>query len=198
MGKNPYILGIGGSPRRGGNSDRLLDKALAGAQAAGAQVEKLVLNELHIRPCQECGGCAKTGQCVIKDDMQHINEKLAMLDGLVIASPIFFSSVSAQLKTMIDRAQCRWVAKYCLGKSEVSPKRPGIFICVRGQEGLPVMECAARVVKAFFATENVRYMAQLFVEGIDTKGAIDAHPEILDQAYNLGRQLVQVVTSAAN
>src|SRR3989338_242360 len=126
------VLGISSSPRKGGNSDVLLDEALAGASSAGATVAKIVLNDLTFRPCQECGGCDTTGICVVRDDMGGVYEKFAEADIVILASPIFFGSLSAQLKMMIDRFQCAWVKKYLLKKRVTKPgkrKKKGIFLC---------------------------------------------------------------------
>ncbi len=190
---NINILGIGGSPRRGGNSDTLLDKALQAADAQGAKVEKIILNDLCISACQECGGCDKSGLCVICDDMISLYAKLKQADGIIIASPIFFSGISAQLKTMIDRIQCHWIAKYILEQKIAPPDkiRYGVFICVRGQAGHNIFKAAARPVKAFMATEGFKYLAELFIDNVDFKGAVNKRPQILIDAYNLGQNLVK-------
>jgi multimeric flavodoxin WrbA len=189
------VLGLGGSPRRGGNSDILLDKALQGALDAGASTEKIVLNELSIRPCQECGGCREGGGCIIKDDMQIIYTKLAQVQGVIVASPIFFSGISAQLKAMIDRIQCHWVAKYQLGQkpSPVSGLRKGVFISVRGQRGLEVFQAASKPVKAFMQTEGFQYVGELYCDGLDYKGAVHKQPRLLAEAYRLGQDLVNKI-----
>jgi multimeric flavodoxin WrbA len=189
------VLGIGGSPRRGGNSDTLLDTALQGATDGGAQTEKIVLNELNIRPCQECGGCDESGTCVIEDDMQIIYNKLPQAQGIIAASPIFFSGVSAQLKTMIDRLQCHWIGRYRLGRelAEQSSPRRGVFISVRGQKGLAVFQAAAKPVKAFMAIEGFRYTGELFCDELDYKGMVNDQPRLLTQAYELGRKLVREI-----
>ncbi|HQL81393.1 MAG TPA: flavodoxin family protein, partial [Spirochaetota bacterium] len=70
------VLGIMGSPRVGGNSDVLLDDALAGAEKAGAQVEKIILDKMKISGCKDCKKCNETGLCVIRDDMPGIHEKI--------------------------------------------------------------------------------------------------------------------------
>lgn len=98
------ILILKGSPRQNGNSNTLADQVLAGAQAAGAEVEAVFLHDLDIRPCDACDFCKDTeGMCVIKDDMQALYPKLAAADALVLASPIYWFTISAQLKLCIDR-----------------------------------------------------------------------------------------------
>lgn len=189
------VLGIGGSPRIGGNSDTLLDMALKGAKKEGAETEKIILNELAIKPCQECGGCYETGACIIDDDMQIIYDKLAQAHGLIVASPIFFSGISAQLKAMIDRIQCHWIGKYRLGKeiTTLPEPREGVFISVRGQQGHAVFKSAAKPVKALMATEGFRYLDDLFCEALDYKGAVQNQPEALTKACELGQKLVKSI-----
>ena len=98
-----YVLGFAGSPRRGGNSEILLDRVLEGAASKGATVEKIAVSALKISPCRNCQGCASTGRCVVQDDMQLVYPKLCRAERIVVSSPIFFGTVSAQMKALIDR-----------------------------------------------------------------------------------------------
>lgn len=190
----PTILAFAGSPRRGGNSEILLDGLIAGVKDKGGQVNKIILNELKISPCQECGGCDKSGCCVVDDDMQSIYKQLDSAGALVVASPIFFSGVSAQLKAVIDRCQCHWVRKFLLKQSPHENKRPGVFLSVRGQAGLDIFHCAVKPVKAFFGTEDVSYAHELLCDNIDAKGRISAHSDVLGQAYQLGWKLLSQIS----
>ncbi len=166
------VIGILGSPRRGGNSEILLDKVLSGASDAGCETEKLILNELKIAPCQECGGCDETGICVIDDDMSKVYAALDAADGVVVASPIFFGSISAQTKMMIDRLQSLWVAQHILGKSKLKSKRPGIFIAVGGQDRKDFFENSQAIIKHFFATASFSYEAGFYFPSTNDKGEI--------------------------
>jgi multimeric flavodoxin WrbA len=100
-----------GSPRKGGNSDLLLDAFLAGAGEGGAVWNKISVCDLEISPCLECLDCETTGECVIKDGMEEIYRRLLEADRIVIASPIFFYGLPAQLKALIDRGQALWYRK---------------------------------------------------------------------------------------
>ena len=99
------VLGINGSPRRGGNTDILLRRLLEGAEAGGADTDIIVLNDLKFVPCQECARVREDGTCKVQDDMQTVYEKVTAADAVVLASPIFFGSLSAQTKMMIDRLE---------------------------------------------------------------------------------------------
>jgi multimeric flavodoxin WrbA len=186
------VLGIAGSPRRRGNTQLLLDRALEGAKAMGAEVEKLILNDLEFSPCQECGDCDDTGVCIYDDDMSIIYDKVKETDALILSSPIFFGSLSAQTKMMIDRFQCWWAAKYLL-KRPIVPKerkRKGLFISVSGRGNPDYFENAKKIVKIFFLNVEVAYASELFYPRIDKKAEILNHLTAMDEAFSAGENLV--------
>lgn len=190
--QSSYVLGILGSPRIGGNSDLLLDKALEGAQNAGASTEKIILNELKLSPCQECEEVTGDGTCRIEDDLQVIYPKIIEADVLILASPIFFGSLSAQTKVMIDRFQCHWRTKLVSKNIKSTKDKSGAFICVQASQKKAFFENARSIVKNFFSTVDVEYREQLFCPGIDEKAGILKFPERLEKAYALGQSLVRV------
>ena len=183
------VLGILGSPRKGGNSEILLDKALEGVKACGLDIEKIVLNELNFSPCQECGGCDKTGRCVIDDDMRAIYKKLDEAEAIILASPIFFGSLPAQVKAMIDRYQCRWIAKYVLGEKDRQTSKRGFLILVGGSNRDRFFKNAESIVKNFFAVLGVELIENLYCLNVDEKGKILQYTDCLRQAYNLGANI---------
>ena len=97
------VVGIVCSPRVGGNTEILVEEALAGAKDAGSEVELVRLAGKSIAPCDACESCAKTGECHIEDDMQEIYTKFREADGIIIGTPVYFANVSAQAKLVIDR-----------------------------------------------------------------------------------------------
>ena len=103
------VLILSGSPRRGGNSDILCDEFMKGAIEAGTKVEKIRVSEKNISYCKGCYACKNTGICAIKDDMTDILQKIIDTDVLVLASPVYFYSIDAQLKAVIDRTVARWL-----------------------------------------------------------------------------------------
>ena len=195
MGKKLLkVLGLAGSPRRGGNTSLLLDQALAGAASAGAVTELIVLNDLDISPCQHCDGCLGSGICVIGDEMQPIHQKLREVDRLILACPIFFMGPAAQAKAAIDRCQALWVAKYLLKErhqfSSDGSKRRGLFIAVGGMKRPDLFNGARATVKAFFATCDIAYGEELLYPGVDLYQEIRRHPTVLREAYEAGARLV--------
>ncbi|OGP58442.1 MAG: NADPH-dependent FMN reductase [Deltaproteobacteria bacterium RBG_13_52_11b] len=187
------VLGIFASPRKGGNTDLLLEEALKGAQSEGAQVERLRLTDFAITPCRECHGCDESGNCVILDDMQKIYPKLLEADLIILASPIFFYGVTAWAKALIDRSQALWSRKYLLKDPSLGKdgkRRKGFLISVGATKGPRVFEGAILTAKYFFDVLNAEYSGELVFRGVDGKGEILKHPEALKQAFEAGRRLL--------
>jgi multimeric flavodoxin WrbA len=192
----PRLLCIAGSPRRGGNTDRLLDEVIAGASGAGIGIKHVILSDLEMYPCQHCEGCIQTaGRCVVEDDMQQILQDLREYDRFVLASPVYFMGVTAQSKTMIDRCQALWVIKYLLkqpvGLNKLA-SRKGAFISVGGKHYENLFQGSVATVKSWFTTLDIDYMADLLVPEIDSYKAIISHPTALKDAFLLGQQLASV------
>jgi len=187
------ILGIMGSPRIKGNTDLLLDEALRGAESVGAEIEKIVVDKLKITPCREYYQCTKDGSCVIRDDMDAIYPKLLEAGGIIIASPIFFYGLTAQLKALIDRCQVLWARKYIL-HSLPGSARKGAFIAVGATQGRQLFDGAVLTVKYFFKAFDVEYADELLIRGVDKRGEIKEHPAALEAAFELGKRLTQKLT----
>ena len=185
------VLGINGSPRIGGNTDILLDKALLGAKEEGATPKKIILADLTFSPCLECENPKSDGSCLIEDDMQLIYEKIKEADALILASPIFFGSLSAQMKMMIDRFQCVWRAKHILKKDLFSKERVGAFISVGAMDRRDFFENSKGIVKNLFATINTRYKEELFSSSISEKKDILKDTNSLKKAYDIGRKIAK-------
>ena len=186
------VLGIMGSPRRQGNTELLLDKAMEGAVEAGAEVEKVLVSKLKISPCLEIYACLKDGDCAIKDDMQLLYKKLLEADHIVFASPMFFYGITSQAKAIIDRCQALWVRRHVLGMSNEDKRmRRGVFISVGATRGKKLFDGAVLTVKYFFDAVGVKYSGDLLARGIDNKGQIEENPAALEDAFRLGKELVR-------
>ena len=187
------VLGLFGSPRRGGNTDILLEEALKGAEMEGAEVERLHLTDFNIIPCRECLQCSNDGKCIILDDMQKIYPKLLEADIIILASPVFFYGVTAWAKALIDRCQALWSRKYILKDESLGKegkRRKGFLISVGGTKGQRVFEGAILTAKYFFDVLNSEYVGELVFREVDAKGDILKRPEALQQALEAGRRLV--------
>jgi multimeric flavodoxin WrbA len=186
------IIAFLGSPRKDGNTELLLRETVRGIEDSGFNPQIFHLNLMSISPCQNCGGCEDTGICVYEDDMVQIHDAIKESDRIILASPIFFFSVSAQTKIMIDRCQCFWCEKYLLKKPIPGGPygRKGLLLLVGGQKKEIGIQCAEATAKAFFRTISVPKHETLGFLGIDAKGEILNHPTALSEAYQAGKKLV--------
>jgi multimeric flavodoxin WrbA len=187
------VLGIAGSPRRGGNTDTLLARFLEGAASQGAEVKTLRSCDLKIKGCMHCDACLEKGQCRIQDDMQIVYKDLESMDRLVIASPLQFMTVPSELKALIDRCQALWARKYVLKVPPLGDKRErkGFLISVGGRRTIPnLFDAEIVTIKTLFRNMDVIYAGDLLLPGIDARGDILKHPDFLEQAYAAGQKFV--------
>ena len=190
------IIAIYGSPRRNGNTSLLLQKAVQGAREAGADVEEVVLRDLKMSPCLEIYGCKKDGRCAIKDDFQNVYDQILACKGLMLASPIFFYTVSAHTKILMDRCQSFWVKKYWIEETPfgiLDAKRKGLFISVGATKGKRLFEGVRLTVKYCFETFDAELWRALLYRGVDFDGDVIEHPDYLDETYTAGKELVEAV-----
>jgi|UniRef100_A0A7C4AS36 multimeric flavodoxin WrbA len=189
------ILGIFGSPRKGGNSDILLQEALESAENAGAKVSTLRCCDLNIQGCIECGGCDQTGVCVVEDDMSLVYPKLLDSDVIILASPIFFYSIPSQAKALIDRCQ----AMYCRRRLEKESGVPGAgdykgggyLICVGATKGKNLFDGVQLVARYFYDALGKAYKGGIQFRSVEGKGEVSQHPEYLQEARELGLRIVR-------
>ncbi len=189
------VLGIYGSPRKGGNTDQLLDKTLEAAQGAGADTSEIYARRLKISGCLECGGCDKTGECVVDDDMQDVYPLLEKSDVIILAVPIFFYGVPSQAKALIDRSQAIW-AKRMLEKTSEQRKTydsgKGYLIAAGATRGENLFEGTILTAKYFYDALDMSYEGGIFFRMLEHKSAVKDTPETLQEATNLGRKCVSL------
>ena len=177
------VLAFAGSPRRGGNSETLLDWMLAAmVKGPDVVVEKVALTEANINPCRGCNACEKLNKCVQRDGMDMYHDKIIEADVIVLASPIFCMGLASQVKALIDRMQVFRSRKYVLKLPVVPPerkgKRLGVFLATAGQNWDHVFDAAVPSVKGFYHVIDIRDadITYLMVNNVDEKGAIHNHP----------------------
>lgn len=186
------MVGVYGSPRKGGNTDVLLDSALKGVQPEGGDVSKIYVRDLKISGCRGCDGCEKTGICIVKDDMQEIYPMLDDAEVVILSSPIFFYGMTSQIKSLIDRGQAMWARKRLNKKNEKggsANKGKGYLIAVGATKGENLFECAKFVAKYFFDALNMSYEGGLFFRGMESIDAAKTNPEALQQAHEFGKEI---------
>lgn len=188
------VIGIIGSPRRGKNNDALVTQMLKGIEKTcekQAAIEKLYISQLKIQPCKACNACARQRGCILDDGMNDIYEKLDRADIVIISSPLYFNSISAQLKALVDRNQAIWSSKYVLNQSLIdkTKKRLGYFICTAGMPQSPkLFDATLPIMDLYFKSINTSHEGNLFVANID-KHPIIKDKDVLENAYAIGVSL---------
>ena len=175
------VLILSGSPRMGGNSDLLCDEFLRGAAEAGNEVEKIRVAERKIGYCSACYYCTQSGGvCAKKDDMAELLQRMIAADVIVLASPVYFYSIDAQLKTVIDRTVARW--------TEIKDKEFYYIVTCADAE----KEAQERTLECFRGFADCVNGAQekgvIYGTGVYEPGAIRSTPAFR-QAYEMGRSL---------
>jgi multimeric flavodoxin WrbA len=186
MGKQ--ILILLGSPRERGNSAILAGRAAEGAQTAGATVESIYLHGLDIRPCDACDLCKEPGSsCVIEDDMQPLYPKLAKADAIVLASPIYWFTISAQLKLCLDRCYAFQASHW----AELNGKPFGIILTY-GDTDL-YTSGGINAIHTFETMTRFLHgrMVGIVHGSVNDAGEVERHPELLQQAFHLGSLLAE-------
>ncbi len=191
------VLAFAGSPRRGGNSETLLDWVLASmGEVEGVVIEKIPLTEANVNPCRGCNACETLNRCVQRDGMDILHDKIIEADCIILAAPIFCMGICAQAKALIDRFQVFRSRKYVLKLPVVPPerrgKRLGIFLSAAGQNWDHVFDGAIPSVKCFFHVIDVRDadIHYLMVNNVDEKGAILRHPTAKADGTRIGKEVV--------
>jgi multimeric flavodoxin WrbA len=176
------VLGIAGSPRRGGNSETILDEVLRGATESGATTTKVVLAEKDIKPCKACDACARSRICIQKDDMAAIVEKMEESKVWVLATPVYWWGPTAQMKAWIDR----W---YSLPRDIFKGRR--IILAVSSGGG---PEYSGLMVKTFgeiFTYLDVEQYAVLQAQGSKSKTSARGEVSLMKEAYAVGFEAVK-------
>ena len=187
------ILTFLGSPRKKGNSEILTEAVLEGVKQAGGSPEIIRLCDLKISPCISCGGCDKTGMCVVEDDMTPLYDKIITIDKIIVASPIFFYGITAQTKAFIDRTQALWNRKRLLQKKGEwleNPKRMGFFISVAATRGARIFEGAVLTMKYGFDAMGINYGGDFLITGPDRRGDMKKYEQKLTEAREAGKNFI--------
>lgn len=174
------VLILSGSPRKNGNSDLLCDEFARGAIEAGHEVEKIRVSEKKIAYCRACYACRGTGVCAIKDDMAEVMQKMIDCDVMVLASPVYFYSIDAQLKAVIDRSVARW--------TEVKNKE-FYYIVTAADEELASADTTLACFRGYAdCVDGAKEMGIIYGMGTYEKGEIKGKPA-MTEAYEMGKSV---------
>ncbi len=177
------ILGLSCSPRRSGNTETLVTEALEGARSEGAEAELFSVHGKDIRPCDGCQTCVTTSICHIDDDMQGVFQKMIAADGIIFGTPIYFYTMSAQAKAIMDRT-------YSIRRPEFQlASKVGGIIAVAG--GIGLMEAIKDWY--FYIAINHMLSADYVSAYASGRGEVKGNERVMKAAWELGRQMVQLV-----
>jgi multimeric flavodoxin WrbA len=187
------VLALFSSPRKSGNSEVLLESVLQGVESSGGQVKRVRLAELNIHSCIGCGGCDKTGICVVEDDMTSLYDLIIQADRIILASPIYFYGITAQAKAFVDRNQALWNRKRLLkesGQRLGMPDRKGYLVSVAATHGSRVFEGAVLTMKYVYDAMDVSYGGDFLVKGVEDRGEMKKDLKTLAEAEKFGRAIM--------
>ena len=175
------VVVLHGSARKGGDSDTLADRFLAGLRETGDwEVEHFHAIDMHVAHCRGCGACS-SGRCVVDDDMQRVYPAFSRADVVVLAAPMFWGYMTSQLKTVFDRLEAIASPRHFGGKDFV------LLITYRHYYG-SMVEWLGRITRAFGSRMDA-LTCQTYDDETDRDVPIAEFPETLDQAFELGRQV---------
>lgn len=178
---NKKVLIISSSPRKGGNSETLAAAFAKGASEAGNEVETIYLREKQYGFCKGCFACHKLGRCVINDDAVEVAAKMHDADVLVFVTPVYYYSVSGQLKTMLDRANPLFDTDYAFTKA--------YLLAAAAEDEPETVEGAVKAVQGWVdCFERCELAETVFAGGVNDVGDIDGHPA-LERAYRVGKNI---------
>ena len=182
---------IAGSPRKGGNSDILADRLLAGLREGGAAVESLHARDLKVGHCRACYYCSRTGQCIQEDDMQRLYGLFLNSHRICLVTPVFFCQTPSITQAIIERSQTLWTRKY--HRHEAIPPlehpRRGLIVGVGGTRGPRVFDSLRCLARFWLNTMGISEYQVLTYNNVDERAAILQHPDYLQQVYEAGLSL---------
>ena len=176
------VLIISASLRTGANSETAAKEMERGACDAGHNVEFVSLKGKNIQFCKGCLACQKTGRCIINDDANEITEKMRNSDVIVWATPIYYYEMSGQMKTLIDRANSLYAAKRSFSEIYV--------ITTSADASNGISQCVLNGIKGWISCfDGVELKGWLEAGGVNLPGEISNRKDILEAAYNMGKNI---------
>jgi len=179
------VLGIIGSPRRGGNTEIIVDKVLAGAEGAGALINKVILNELNIKPCQACNTCYKEGKCKQEDDMVNLFDKMEQARLWILGTPIYWWGPTAQFKIFLDR----WYSP----KHRTFRGKHVILVIPLGGGHENYARYTVGILTDVLDYLGIELIETLLATGVNRYGAVRKKSNLLEKAKNTGKKAIELL-----
>lgn len=175
------VLGLVGSPRKGGNTDLLVSAVLYGAGASENEIEKLFLYDLDIMPCVDCRGCKKrSNQCVLKDGMKLLYPKLEEADVIVFGTPLYWYGPTAKMKLMVDRLRPYAASGKLKGKKAI--------LVIPSDEGAEACTHLVGMFELSFKYLGLELAGKILITASE-KGEVKEQPKTLDEAFKIGKAI---------
>jgi len=195
------IIAVMGSPHRHGNTEKLLDEFIRGASEANVttdvNIEKIILSDLHVRPCRGCNSCHSTGFCIIQDDAITFYDKISAANGFVFSFPIFTLAAPAGVKTLVDRAHYIWSRRFIHRSETISAayrkSHHAWFLSTAGmsfQERPDLFTGVVSMMSVFFTNLGYTQNSGIYADAMDQHDGIEGRPDMLEQAYKYGQKAV--------
>jgi multimeric flavodoxin WrbA len=194
------VCGIVGSPKKNGNVDLLVTQVLKGAASQGAKTSKIYLNDMQIKPCQSCGIDPYPKYCLFDDDMKKVYAALHSCDAIILGSPVYFDTASAQTKLMIDRCNCLmpYVERpdgTAGSERRIKKRKKGVFIAVAGKD--QEFGTIQATIQGFFKWANIGLGETILYPHDDNEsGSVKNDEERMNRAFEIGMLLVKGENSA--
>jgi len=176
------VLGIVGSPRRGGNTESLVDEVLRGATDAGGQTEKAILSEMNVQPCRACNTCRSGNSCVIGDDMAELLKRMKDCQVWVLGTPVYWWGPTAQMKAFIDR----WY-----GVDRGVFRGRGVALVVPSGGGSVYSRLTVEMLESIVPYLGMRHIATLRAPGSSGHGSVRRDEALMNRARATGRDAVK-------
>jgi multimeric flavodoxin WrbA len=186
------IIGLSGSPRVGGNTDIILEEALAAAKGEGAEVKLIRISDYHVQPCNGCMACFGTKKCLIDDEGETLHQEIVKADGIILGSPSYFQGVTAQMKIFIDRIGFLALAR---GRKDFAEKVGGV-IAVARRSGVS-NTCNQMITFLTAVGMTIPSGGRAFAIGRE-KGEVSKDQEGIDSARHLGKMIVRTKVALDN
>ncbi|MFA5031858.1 MAG: flavodoxin family protein [bacterium] len=191
------ILGIIGSPHKKGNTDILVSKILQGIKSKNAVVEKVHLNDLNLFPCKACFKCSRNGKCILKDNFNSLLNKIRQVDIIILGSPVYCETVTAQTKILIDRIDSSQVIVTKLKGKTILKRRAewntytkkGVIVCIGDLSPMKEIKQASSVMKRLFGDLNIKLVDELLARGLTKSADVLKRPTLLKKAIGIGTKL---------
>jgi multimeric flavodoxin WrbA len=185
------VLGVVGSPRKGGNTETMMREALKASEQEGAETELLFLSDFDLKPCNGCRTCFETKECVIKDGVEKIFEKMSEADGIIVGSPVYFQNITAQTKMFMDRVGFINNAR---GRKTFRNKIGGAIVVAR-RSGLS--NTSSQILLFLTATRMI-VVSPVARALASEKGDVIKDREGIEGARELGKSIVQIAKATAS